>query len=251
MQGLLSNQIAIVTGATAGIGKAIALKFAEQGAKVVVMGTNAERGAQVVEEIRLLTGGDNASFFQVDIANTESVEGAFKRVLEQYKQVDILVNNAGITADQLLMKMSEEDWDKVMAVNVKSCYNTCHALVRAMMKARKGKIINVSSVVGLMGNPGQVNYAASKAAMIGFTKALALELASRAICVNCIAPGFIETAMTEGLTETQKEAILTKIPLGKMGKPSDVAHAALFLASSLSDYITGQVFTVDGGMVMR
>lgn len=247
---LLKNQTAIVTGGTAGIGRAIALKLAEQGAKVGLLGTNAERGAKVVEEIRSLNG-ESALFLQVDIANTGQVDSAIKQVLEQFKQVDILVNNAGITCDQLIMKMSEEEWDRVMAVNVKSCYNTCHALVRPMMKARKGKIINVSSVVGLTGNPGQVNYAASKAAIIGFTKALALELASRNICVNCIAPGFIETSMTEVMTPAQKEATLAKIPLGKMGQPGDIANAALFLASHLSDYITGQVFTVDGGMVMR
>lgn len=251
MKGLLQNQTAIVTGGTAGIGKAIALKFAEAGAKVAIMGTNAERGAKVVKEIHELTGGDNALFIQVDIGNTAQVDAAIKKVLEQYQQVEILVNNAGITCDQLIMKMSEEEWDRIMTVNVKSCYNTAHALVRPMMRARKGKIINVSSVVGLTGNPGQVNYAASKAAIIGFTKALALELASRSICVNCIAPGFIETNMTEVMTDAQKEATLAKIPLGKMGKPEDIANTALFLASNLSDYITGQVFTVDGGMVMR
>lgn len=251
MKGLLQNQTAIVTGGTAGIGKAIALKFAEAGAKVAIMGTNAERGAEVVEEIRALSGGDNAIFLQVDIGSTAQVDAAIKKVLEQFQQVDILVNNAGITCDQLIMKMTEEEWDRVMTVNVKSCYNTAHALVRPMMRARKGKIINVSSVVGLTGNPGQVNYAASKAAIIGFTKALALELASRSICVNCIAPGFIETNMTEVMTDSQKEATLAKIPLGKMGKPEDIANTALFLASNLSDYITGQVFTVDGGMVMR
>ncbi|MCE5315805.1 MAG: 3-oxoacyl-[acyl-carrier-protein] reductase [Parachlamydia sp.] len=251
MKGLLQNQTAIVTGGTAGIGKAIALKFAEVGAKVAILGTNAERGAKVVEEIRALTGGDNALFFPVDIGNTAQVDEVIKKVLEKFQQVDILVNNAGITCDQLIMKMSEEEWDRIMTVNVKSCYNTTHALVRPMMRARKGKIINVSSVVGLTGNAGQVNYAASKAAIIGFTKALALELASRSICVNCIAPGFIETNMTEVMTDAQKEATLAKIPLGKMGKPEDIANTAFFLASNLSDYITGQVFTVDGGMVMR
>ncbi len=246
MQGLLANQTAIVTGGTAGIGKAIALTLAQAGARVAIFGTNLERGKKIVEEI-----GGNALFIPVDISKTADVDAAIKQVLDQFKQVDILVNNAGITSDQLIMKMSEEEWDKVMAVNVKSCYNTSHALVRPMMKARKGKIINMSSVIGLTGNPGQVNYAASKAAIIGFTKALALELASRNICVNCVAPGFIETAMTEILTDAQKEATLAKIPLGRMGQPNDIANTVLFLASSLSDYITGQVFTVDGGMVMR
>ncbi len=250
MQNLLKGQTAIVTGGTAGIGKAIAIKFAEQGAKVAIFGTNAERGAQVVQEIHTLTQSDNALFLQVNISNTNEVDAVIKKVLEASPVVDILVNNAGITSDKLLMKMDEEDWDNVMAVNVKSCYNTCHALVRSMMKARKGKIINMSSVVGLIGNAGQANYAASKAAIIGFTKALAKELASRNICVNCLAPGFIETPMTGTLTPLQKEAALSQIPLGRMGMPDEVAHAALFLASGLSDYITGQVFAVDGGMAM-
>lgn len=250
MQELLKNQVALVTGGTAGIGKAIALKLAEHGAKVAIFGTHPERGAQVVEEIRQLTKGGEASFYQVNVAKTQEVDDAIKKVLEQHKQVDILVNNAGITRDQLLIKMTQEDWDNVLEVNVKSCYNTCHALVRPMMKARKGSIINISSVIGLTGNAGQVNYAASKAAMIGFTKALAKELASRRIRVNCVAPGFIDTRMTEAMTEEQKKSILAAIPLECMGKPDDVANAVLFLASPLADYMTGQVLTVDGGMVM-
>ncbi len=250
MKDLLLNQKAIVTGGTAGIGKAIALKFAEHGAKVAIFGTNRERGAQVVEEIRSLTNGDNALFFPVNVAKSSEVEEAIKQVLNSFQTVDILVNNAGITCDKLLMKMEEQDWDNVMDVNVKSCYNTCHAIVRSMLKAKKGKIINMSSIVGLTGNAGQVNYAASKAAIIGFTKALAKELATRNVCVNCIAPGFIETQMTEILTEAQKETTLAKIPLGRMGLPAEIANVALFLASYLSDYITGQVFAVDGGMVM-
>ena len=250
MKDLLKDQITIVTGGTAGIGKAIAMRFAEYGAKVAIFGTNAERGAQVVSEIAELTKGDNALFFPVNVANTAEVNAAIQQVMNKFSRVDVLVNNAGVTCDQLLMKMSEDDWDNVMAVNVKSCYNTTHALVRAMMKAKRGKIINMSSVIGLTGNAGQVNYAASKAAIIGFTKALAKELASRSICVNCIAPGFIDTRMTDVLSDTQKDGVLSKIPLGRMGVPEDVANVAFFLASSLSDYITGQVFTVDGGMVM-
>jgi len=164
--------------------------------------------------------------------------------------VDILVNNAGITIDKLLMKMKEEDWDNVMAINVKSCYNTCHAVMRPMMKARKGKIINMSSVVGITGNAGQTNYSASKAAVIGFTKALAKEMASRNICVNCIAPGFIKTSMTDEMTDAQKESVLSQIPFGKIGETADIANMALYLGSSLSDYITGQVIAIDGGMVM-
>ena len=246
MNQLLKNQTAIVTGGTAGIGKAIALMFAQQGAKVIIIGTNEERGAGVVEEI----GKERAEFVKLNVGKTAEVEEAIKKILTTHPQIDILVNNAGITRDLLLMKMEEADWDQVMETNVKSCYNTCHALVRSMMKARKGKIINVTSVIGLIGNAGQANYAASKAAIIGFTKSLAKELAPRNICCNCIAPGFIETSMTEGMNEQQKEATLAQIPLRRMGHPNDIAHMALFLASPMSDYVTGQVLTVDGGMVM-
>lgn len=240
----LKDRVALVTGGTAGIGKAIALKFAQEGAKVVILGTHAERGAQVVQEM----GPNKGLFLKVDVSKTEEVNEAIKKVLEAYHQIDILVNNAGITCDQLIMRMTENEWDKVMAINVKSCYNTCHAAVRTMMKARKGKIINMSSVVGLTGNAGQANYAASKAAIVGFSKALAKELAPRNICVNCIAPGFIETQMTQALNDAQKSATLASIPLGRMGKVEEIADAALFLACA--DYITGQVITVDGGLVM-
>ena len=249
-QTLLQNQVTVVTGGTAGIGKTIALTFAEHGAKVVILGTNHERGAQIAREIAELTQGEPALFLPVNVAKTSEVDEAMREILAIYSKVDILVNNAGITRDQLLMKMSEEEWDAVMENNVKSCYNTCHALVRPMMKAKRGKIINMSSVVGLTGNPGQVNYAASKAAIIGLTKALAKELATRSICVNGIAPGFIETPMTDKMTLEQKEGALAKIPLGRLGQPQDVAYAALFLASQWADYITGQIISVDGGMVM-
>ncbi len=242
----LEGKKAVITGGTAGIGRAIAQKFAEQGAEIVIIGTNAERGAQVVAEI----GEERVKFYALNVSKTKDVEATFKEILDHLKEVDILVNNAGITRDQLLIRMSEEDWDDVLAVNTKSCYNCSRALVRHMMKRRKGKIINISSVVGQMGNAGQVNYAASKAAVIGFTKALAKELASRGIQVNCISPGFIETAMTKSLTEQQQEEIHKQIPLGRMGQPEEVAEAALFLANSHSNYITGQVLTVDGGMVM-
>lgn len=250
MNELLKNQTAVITGATAGIGKAIALLFAQQGAHVIIIGTNDERGAKVVEEIRLTTGEPRATFYKVNVGKTAEVDEAFKKILTTHPQIDILINNAGITRDLLLMKMEEPDWDQVMETNVKSCYNTCHALVRPMMRARKGKIINVTSVIGLIGNAGQANYAASKAAIMGFTKSLAKELAPRNICCNCIAPGFIETQMTDVMNEKQKEATLAQIPLGRMGQPNDIAHLALFLASPMSDYITGQVVTVDGGMVM-
>jgi len=247
---LLKDQSAIITGGNAGIGKAIALKFAEQGAKLAIFGTNLEKGQATVDEIKNQTKNDHVKFYQVDVSKTADVEQAIKQVLDAQGGIDILINNAGITRDQLLMKMTEDDWDKVMAVNAKSCYNTTRAVVRPMMKARKGVIINMSSVVGISGNAGQANYAASKAAIIGFTKAMAKELASRQIRVNCICPGFIETHMTEVLNEAQRTAILNQIPMGRMGHAAEVADMALFLASGLSSYVTGQVFTVDGGMVM-
>jgi 3-oxoacyl-[acyl-carrier protein] reductase len=245
----LKGKVALVTGGSAGIGKAIALKLAEEGADVVIFGTNLERGNQVVSDIQK-NYSVKAHFFAVDVSKTLAVEEALKEVLHLFSKVDILVNNAGITKDQLLMKMTEEEWDQVLEVNVKSCFNTSKALTRPMMKARSGVIINMTSVIGLTGNPGQVNYAASKAAMIGFTKALARELASRNIRVNAIAPGFIDTSMTHVLTEEQKKAILEKVPLGRLGTAEDIANMVAFLADDKASYITGQVFVVDGGMVM-
>lgn len=249
---LLKGKKTLITGGTAGIGKEIALTFAKQGASVAIFGTNAERAAQVLAELEQVKIFPEQTFFAeiVDVADKKSVDAAIGKLLEKWGNVDILVNNAGITRDGLLMKMSEDDWDRVIAVNLKSVYNTCQALVRSMIKARSGKIINISSVVGLTGNAGQVNYAASKSGIIGMTQSLAKELASRSICVNCIAPGFIKTSMTEVLNDAQKEGIMKQIPMGRLGHPQDVAHAVLFLASPLSDYITGQVLTVDGGMVM-
>jgi 3-oxoacyl-[acyl-carrier protein] reductase len=249
---LLKAKKALITGGTAGIGKEIALAFAKQGADVAIFGTSEERAAQVLQELeqnRLAPEQRFASFI-VNVSEKAPVESAIQQLIATWGQVDILVNNAGITRDGLLMRMSEEDWDQVIDVNLKSVYNTCQALVRPMIKAKGGKIINISSVVGLTGNAGQANYAASKSGMIGFTKALAQELATRNVCVNCIAPGFIQTRMTGVLTDGQKEGILKKIPMGRLGNPQDIANAAIFLASDLSDYVTGQVLTVDGGMVM-
>jgi 3-oxoacyl-[acyl-carrier protein] reductase len=249
---LLKAKKALITGGTAGIGKEIALAFAKQGADVAIFGTNAERAAQVVQELEQVRLSPEQKFISyiVNVSEKASVEGTIQQLLATWGQLDVLVNNAGITRDGLLMRMSEEDWDQVIDVNLKSVYNTCQALVRPMIKAKGGKIINISSVVGLTGNAGQANYAASKSGMIGFTKALAQELATRNICVNCIAPGFIQTRMTDELTDGQKEGILKKIPMGRMGEPQEIANAAVFLASNLSDYVTGQVLTVDGGMVM-
>ncbi len=244
---LLKGKTALITGGTAGIGKEIALHFIKQGAIVCIWGTNEQRAQETVTE--LLAHGQ-ATFKIVDVSHKKSVETAINELLAEWGKVDILVNNAGITRDGLLMKMSEEDWDAVLDTNLKSAYNTCQSIVRPMLKARSGKIINISSVVGLTGNAGQVNYAASKSGMIGLTKALAQEVATRGICVNCIAPGFIMTRMTDALTELQKEGILKKIPMGRLGNPQDVANAALYLACDMSDYVTGQVLTVDGGMVM-
>jgi len=239
---MLKDKTALITGGTAGIGRAIAHTFAKQGAFVVLFGTNAARGEAVVASI----GPERARFLPVDVSSSAEVKAAIGTL----GTIDILVNNAGIVRDQLLMKMSEEDWDQVLDTNLKSVYNLCQALVRSMMKARRGKVINISSVVGLTGNAGQVNYAASKAGMLGFTKALAKELASRNIQVNAIAPGYIATPMTEGLSEELRAQLLKEIPMGRMGTPEEIADAALFLASDLSNYITGQVLTVDGGMVM-
>lgn len=243
----LQDQVAVVTGGNAGIGKSIAKTLAAAGATVVVFGNNVERGKQVVGEI--VADGGAAEFMQVDVSGHDGVVAAIGTVVEKYGRLDVLVNNAGITRDGLLARMKEADWDAVMAVNLKSCFNTCKAVLRTMMKQRRGKVINIASVIGLTGNPGQVNYSASKAGMIGFSKSLAKEVASRNICVNCIAPGYIETRMTEALNEKQREGIMQMIPLGRIGQPDDIAQAVLFLASGAADYITGQVLTVDGGMI--
>lgn len=249
---LLKGKIALITGGTAGIGKAIASLYVQHGADVVIWGTNQERGNQALKELEALKTcpEQRIALYLVDVAKSKDVEETVDGILKSWGKIDILVNNAGITRDNLLMKMSEEDWNLVMEVNLKSVYNTCKALARPMMKARGGTIINITSVIGLTGNAGQINYAASKAGMIGLTKSLAKELASRNIRANCIAPGYIETQMTESLPPTVKEAIVAKIPMNRIGQPRDIAQAALFLASDLAGYITGQVLTVDGGMVM-
>jgi 3-oxoacyl-[acyl-carrier protein] reductase len=252
MQTLLKGKTALITGGTAGIGKAIACLYAQHGADVAIFGTNQARAEQALKEIEAEKADPSQKVlhFIVDVSKTKEVDQAIQELLASWGKVDILVNNAGITKDNLLMKMSEEEWDLVLDVNLKSIYNTCRALSRPMMKARSGVIINISSVIGLTGNAGQVNYAASKSGMIGFTKSLAKELASRNVRANCVAPGYIETQMTEGLPPALKEAVLAKIPLSRIGKPIDIAYAALFLGCDLSGYITGQVLTVDGGMVM-
>lgn len=249
MDKLLNHKVVLVTGGSRGIGKAIAKKFSEEGAHVALIGINQERGEQTAKELKERTES-NVRFYLADVAQQAQVEEAIAKIEKELGDINILVNNAGVTRDNLLMKMNLEEWNDVIATNLDSLFYTCHSVIRAMLKARYGKIINISSVVGQMGNAGQTNYAAAKAGMIGFTKALAKEVATRGINVNCIAPGFIETDMTAKLQEIQKEVIIKQIPMKKLGNATNIADAALFLASSLSDYITGQVITVDGGMVM-
>ena len=248
---LLKGKKALITGGTSGLGRQIALSFTKQGADVAIFGTNSQRGEQTLAKIeeQQVDPTQRGCFKIVDVSQKEQVNCAVETLLGDWQQIDILVNCAGVTRDKLFLRMVEEDWDTVINTNLKSVYNLCHALVKPMMKARKGKIINVASVIGLMGNPGQVNYAASKLGMVGLTGSLAKELGSRNICVNCIAPGFFKTPMTDKLTEEQKKAILSRVPMGRLGDPTEVADAALFLASDMSNYITGQVLTVDGGMI--
>ncbi|HUZ06752.1 MAG TPA: 3-oxoacyl-[acyl-carrier-protein] reductase [Candidatus Paceibacterota bacterium] len=244
----LASQIAVVTGAGRGIGRAIALKFAAAGADVVCVSRTQENSEKVANEIGAL--GKKAWAFAVDVADSAAVSAAAEKILADCAKVDILVNNAGVTRDGLLMRMSDEDWDMVLNTNLKGAFFFTKAFSRAFAKQRSGRIINISSVIGLIGNPGQANYAASKAGLIGFTQSVAREFASRGITANCIAPGFIETDMTSELNAELKAAILKQIPMGKFGSVEDIADAALFLASPSARYITGQVLTVDGGMVM-
>jgi len=244
----LANQIAVVTGAGRGIGRAIALKFAAAGADVVCVSRTAENSEKVANEVRAL--GRKAWAQAVDVADAAAVAAAAGKILADCGKVDILVNNAGVTRDGLIMRMSDADWDTVVDTNLKGAFLMTKAFSRAMIKAQAGRIINLSSVIGLIGNAGQCNYAASKAGLIVFTKSVARELASRSITVNAIAPGFIETDMTSGLKEEMRGALLKQIPLGALGQVEDIAAAALFLASPAARYITGQVLTVDGGMVM-
>ena len=244
----LANQIAVVTGAGRGIGRAIAFKFAAEGANVVCVSRTQENSEKVANEIGAL--GRKAWAFTVNVADSAAVSVAAEKILVDCGKVDILVNNAGVTRDGLLMRMSDADWDTVLNTNLKGAFFFTKAFSRTFAKQRSGRIINVSSVIGLIGNGGQCNYAASKAGLIGFTQSVAREFASRGITANCIAPGFIETDMTLELSEDLKANILKQIPMGKFGVAEDIANAALFLASSSASYVTGQVLTVDGGMVM-
>ena len=244
----LTNQVAVVTGAGRGIGRAIALKFAAEGADVVCVSRTQENSEKVAAEIRTL--GRKAWAHAVDVADAAAVSAAAEKILAEAGKVDILVNNAGVTRDGLLMRMSDADWDTVLDTNLKGAFLVTKSFVRAFIKQRSGRIINISSVIGLIGNAGQCNYSASKAGLIGFTQSTARELASRGITANAIAPGFIETDMTAELKPEMREALLKQIPLNCFGSAEDIAGAALYLASPAARYITGQVLTVDGGMVM-
>lgn len=244
----LEGKVAFITGGARGIGKAIALEFARQGSDIAIGDVNAEEMLKTQGEIESL--GRKCLSLSLDVTKPQSAEDAVNKILDKFTKVDILVNNAGITRDTLLLRMSETDWDAVLNVNLKGAFNCLKAVSRPMIKARSGRIINIASIIGLIGNAGQANYAASKAGVIALTKTAAKELASRGINVNAVAPGFIQTHMTDKLTAEQKEKMLAVIPLARMGSPEDVARVSLFLASEESAYITGQTIVVDGGMVM-
>ncbi len=243
MERLLEGKVAVVTGAGRGIGKAIAIRLAAEGAAVACCGRTLANVEAVAQPIA-------GKAYAVDVADGEQVAATCEKILKDFHRVDVLVNNAGVTRDQLLLRMSGEDWDTVLDTNLKGAFHFTKALSRAMLKQRSGRIIHISSISGLTGNAGQSNYAASKAGLIGFAKSLARELASRSITVNVVAPGFIVTDMTEGLGAETKQAVQGRIALGRFGAPEDIANAVLFLASDLASYITGQVLTVDGGLVM-
>ena len=245
---LLADKVAVVTGAGRGIGRAVALAYARMGADVACVSRTEENSAKAASEVEAL--GRRAWAVAVDVSDTAAVDTAVGKILDEAGRVDILVNNAGVTRDNLLMRMSEEEWDTVINTNLKGAFNFTKALTRPFIKQRSGRIINIASVIGLIGNAGQCNYAASKAALIGFTKSVAKELAPRGITANAIAPGFIETDMTAALDDKVRESIIGNVPLGRFGSPDDIAHTAVFLALEASSYITGQVHAVDGGMVM-
>jgi len=244
----LNGRVAIITGAGQGIGKAIALKFASYGADVAVVDVNFERALQTAKEIQKM--GRKTMALKVDVTDMKKAVEMAEEVFKELEGVHILVNNAGINKDALLMRMSEEDWDSVINVNLKGAFNCTKAVVKYMTKQHWGRIVNITSIVGQIGNPGQANYAASKAGLIGLTKSVARELAGRNVTCNAVAPGFIETAMTDALSEKVREKLFSNIPMGRLGGPNDVAIGALYLASSAAGYITGHVLNINGGMYM-
>jgi 3-oxoacyl-[acyl-carrier protein] reductase len=244
----LAGKVALVTGAAQGIGKAVSLLLARNGADIIVSDVNLEKGEETAKEVQTL--GRKALAIKADVARIEDVEKMVEAIVAQFGHVDILVNNAGIARDKLILRMTEEDWDAVLNINLKGTFNCTKAVVRHMSKQRSGKIVNIASVVGEMGNAGQGNYAASKAGVIGFTKTIAREFAQRGINVNAIAPGYIETPMTDALPDKAKEELKRLIPMDRLGKPEDVAEAVLFLVSESANYITGQVLNVNGGIYM-
>jgi 3-oxoacyl-[acyl-carrier protein] reductase len=244
------RQIVVVTGASRGIGRAVAVRFARDGAAVIVNYRGSEAAAQ--ETVQAVTdAGGQATLVQGDVSNRDDAERLIEAAVTEYGRIDVLVNNAGITRDQLLMRMTDDDWDAVLDTNLKGAFHTTRAALRPMLRKRSGRIINISSVVGLIGNAGQANYAAAKAGLIGFTKSTAREVASRSITVNAVAPGYIATEMTDAIAEMMKAKILDQVPMGRLGTPEDVAAVVAFLASPAAAYMTGAVLTVDGGMVMQ
>lgn len=245
----LSGKIAIVTGASQGIGEVIAKKLSEAGAHVVCIARSKEKIENLVNQLK--NSGLSASSISCDVSDGKAFSDAISNIYSENKRLDILVNNAGITRDALLMRMNEDQWDTVLDTNLKGAFHGMKAAIRPMMKNKSGRVINITSIVGLTGNPGQANYSASKAGLIGMTKSIAKEVATRGITVNCIAPGWIETEMTEDLPENVKNELLKRIPQARTGKPEDIAYAALFLASDEANYITGQTITVDGGRVIN
>ncbi|MFA6350151.1 MAG: 3-oxoacyl-[acyl-carrier-protein] reductase [Candidatus Omnitrophota bacterium] len=244
----LKDRVALVTGAAQGIGREIALAFAREGADVIVGDVNLEKASATAKEIEAL--GRKALAIELNVTDSKKVDEVINKILDKFAKIDILINNAGITKDGLLLRMKEEDWDAVISVNLKGTFLCTKAVSRVMLKQHSGKIVNIASIIGIMGNAGQANYAASKAGIIALTKTTAKEFASRNINVNAVAPGFIQTDMTAKLPEEVKQKMLAAIPLNKLGTPLDIANLCIFLASADSDYITGQVIIVDGGMVM-